>query len=139
MTKKIDQYREEYAEYLGREWGGQKGGGCFKLLYDYGVNTGYHVCKEDYSLNQRAFLKSIWNDEGWSSIKTSEMGEEFTIEDLEKYDILLMNLDSNRLNHGALYLGDGFVLHHKAFDVSRIEKVKPYIPQTLYVIRKNVS
>ena len=26
MTKKIDQYREEYAEYLGREWGGQKGG-----------------------------------------------------------------------------------------------------------------
>ena len=72
-------------------------------------------------------------------VRINSIRERFGIEDLEKYDILLMNLESNRLNHGALYLGEGFVLHHKAFDVSRIEKVKPYIGQTLYVIRKNVS
>jgi hypothetical protein len=139
MTKKVEQYKEMYSSFLGREWGGQKGGGCFKLLFDFGIETGYHECKEDYSFNNRSFLKSIWEDEGWTSTKVSEMGEEFSVDDLEQFDLLLMNLDSNRLNHGAVYLGDGYILHHKAFDVSRIEKVKPYIGQTLYVIRKNVS
>ena len=47
-----------------------------------------------------------------------------------------MNLGSNRLNHGALYLGDGYILHHKAFDISRVEKVQTYIASTMYVIRK---
>ena len=68
--------------------------------------------------------------------RESEMGEQFDLGDLKKWDVLLMNLGSNRLNHGALYLGDGYILHHKAFDISRVEKVQTYIASTMYVIRK---
>ena len=140
MTKKVLQrLSEEYSEFIGREWGGQRGGGCFRLLYDVGIALGIHECREDYSFNHRGFLRELWEGEGWTPIVTSEMGDEFNVDDLQKWDVLLMNLDSNRLNHGALYLGDGYLLHHKAFDTSRIERVTPYIQQTLCVIRKNVA
>jgi|TARA_B100002019_G_scaffold137338_1_gene118343 hypothetical protein len=137
MTKRVRlAFEEEYSEFLGREWGGQRGGGCFRLLYDVGIALGIHECKEDYSFNHRAFLRDLWEDEGWEVFRESEMGEQFDLGDLKKWDVLLMNLGSNRLNHGALYLGDGYILHHKAFDISRVEKVQTYIASTMYVIRK---
>ena len=137
MTKKVRQRLEgESSQWLGREWSRTKGGGCFTLLYDMGEDIGYHVCKEDYSFTAREFLKDLWEAEDWSVLKTSEMGEVFDLDDLNKFDILVMKLDK-RLNHCAVYLGEGYLLHHKAFDVSRIESVEQYIPKTLYVIRKN--
>ena len=137
MTKKVRQRLEgEYSQWLGREWSRTKGGGCFTLLYDMGNDIGYHTCKEDYSFTAREFLKDLWEAEDWSVLKTSEMGEVFDLDDLNKFDILVMKLDK-RLNHCAVYLGEGYLLHHKAFDVSRIESVEQYIPKTLYVIRKN--
>jgi|TARA_B100001996_G_scaffold108615_1_gene82037 hypothetical protein len=137
MTKKVRQRLEgEYSQWLGREWSRTKGGGCFTLLYDMGKDIGYHTCKEDYSFTAREFLKDLWEAEDWSVLKTSEMGEVFDLDDLNKFDILVMKLDK-RLNHCAVYLGEGYLLHHKAFDQSRIESVEQYIPKTLYVIRKN--
>ena len=29
----MQEYSEEYEEFLGRPWGGQRGGGCFSLLF----------------------------------------------------------------------------------------------------------
>tara|TARA_B100000287_G_scaffold265477_1_gene249739 strand:+ start:1198 stop:1614 length:417 start_codon:yes stop_codon:yes gene_type:complete len=137
MTKKVRQKLEgEYSQWLGREWSRTKGGGCFTLLYDMGKDIGYHTCKEDYSFTAREFLKDLWEAEGWDVLKTSEMGEVFDLDDLKKFDILVMRLEK-RLNHCAVYLGEGYLLHHKAFDISRIESVEQYIPKTLYVIRKN--
>ena len=137
MTKKVRQRLEgEYSQWLGRERSRTKGGGCFTLLYDMGKDIGYHTCKEDYSFTAREFLKDLWEAEDWSVLKTSEMGEVFDLDDLNKFDILVMKLDK-RLNHCAVYLGEGYLLHHKAFDQSRIESVEQYIPKTLYVIRKN--
>ena len=40
--KLIKKYEEEYSKYLGRPWKKQKGGGCFTLLYDMGVDHRYH-------------------------------------------------------------------------------------------------
>ena len=137
MDKKVAQrLEEEYSQFLGREWSRTRGGGCFTLLYDMGKDIGYHTCKEDYSFTATEFLKDLWEAEGWDVLKTSEMGEVFDLDDLKKYDLLLMKLDK-RLNHCAVYLGEGYLLHHKAFDISRIEPVDLYIPKTLYVIRKN--
>ena len=137
MTKKVRLQKEaEYSDFLGKEWSQTRGGGCFTLLYEFGIAKGIHTCKEDYSFTAKEFLKDLWEDEGWSAIKTSTMGEVFDIDDLQLYDLLLMKFDK-RMNHCAVYIGDGYILHHRAFDISRIEAVESYISKTLYVIRKN--
>lgn len=137
MSQKLKRkYEEEYAQWIGKEWEKTRGGGCFTLLYDMGKEIGYHTCQKDYSFSDKEFLRDLWEQEDWTAIKTSDMGEVFDLDDLQKFDILIMRLEK-RLNHCALYLGDGFVLHHKAFSKSNIEAVETYIPKTLYVIRKN--
>lgn len=142
----MQKYSEEYEEFLGRPWGGQRGGGCFSLLFDYGKKTGLHECREDYSLTVRDFIKDLWVMEGWEAVQESEEGDvDINTEELEKNDVLVMSFDltephiktaRGRLKHAAMYLGDGILLHHKAHDVSRLEYVKPYIPHIRYVLRK---
>lgn len=143
--KLMEKYSEEYGEFLGRPWGGQKGGGCFNLLFEFGKRTGYHTCKEDYSLRIRDFVRDLWTGEGWESVVESEEAELFDMSVLEKYDVLVMSFDSSephitssrgRLKHAAIYLGEGVLLHQKANDISRLEYVKSYIPHIRYVLRK---
>ena len=51
MTKKVRLQKEaEYSDWLGREWSQSKGGGCFTLLYEFGISKGYHTCDKDLSL-----------------------------------------------------------------------------------------
>jgi hypothetical protein len=142
--KLMEKYSEEYSEFLGREWGGQRGAGCFNLLFEFGRKTGYHECAEDYSLTFKDFLRNIWELEGWTSVLESEEGDDFDKTIIEKYDVLVMSFDNlepnrraGRLKHSAIHLGDGIILHQKAYDVSRLEYVDSYIPYIRHILRKN--
>ena len=133
--KLIKKYEEEYAKYLGRPWKKQKGGGCFTLLYDMGVDLGYHECKEDYSFSARQFMKDLWEGEDWECIYDNSK-DTFSTDSLKVFDLLLMDFTGKRVSHGAAYIGDGYMIHHKAYDVSKVEKINTYIPLIRYVIRK---
>ena len=128
--KLIKKYEEEYSKYLGRPWKKQKGGGCFTLLYDMGVDLGDHECKEDYSFTARRFMKDLWE-----CFYDSDNGT-LDVDSLNVFDLLLMDFTGKRVSHGAAYIGDRYMIHHKAYDVSKVEKIDTYIPLIRYVIRK---
>ena len=96
--KLIKKYEEEYSKYLGRPWKKQKGGGCFTLLYDMGVDLGYHECKEDYSFTARRFMKDLWEGEDWECFYDSDNGT-LDVDSLNVFDLLLMDFTGKRVSH----------------------------------------
>jgi cell wall-associated NlpC family hydrolase len=49
-----------------------------------------------------------FNDDCWEGIGFKEV----KVEEMQKGDALLMAIDSNKLNHVGVYIGDQMVLHH---------------------------
>jgi hypothetical protein len=60
-------------------------------------------------------------------------------EDIKKYDILVMKINSPVPNHAAIYLGEGKILHHMAGKFSTIQNLTFSLKQKISVIYRNKS
>ena len=128
--------RDTYAHLLGKRWTGNRLFGCYEIIRDYYREF---LGRELIDFNARkvyAFTDDAINEEDGKWIYKKEWGMDdggvdFTI--LEKNDILLFRLYTNPLgggysapkgrapNHGGVYLGNGFMLHHPYGGLSDIE------------------
>ena len=128
--------REKYQHLLGKRWTGNRMFGCYEIirewykeylgrdLIDFNARKVYQFTDDAISESDGKWIyKKDWGcDDG---------GIDLSI--LEKGDILLFKLYENPLgggysapknkapNHGGVYLGNGFMLHHPYSGLSDIE------------------
>ena len=128
--------RETYAHMLGKRWTGNRLFGCYEIIRDYykeflGRDLIDFNARKVYQFTDDAINES---DGEWIYRKDwgcDDGGIDLSI--LKKGDILLFKLYENPLgggystpknkapNHGGVYLGDGFMLHHPYNGLSDIE------------------
>lgn len=61
----------------------------------------------------------------------------FEVNDIKKHDLLVMSLGSPVPNHGAVYLGDGKLIHHVAGRFSTIEELSTFYKTKISVVYRN--
>ena len=128
--------RDTYAHLLGKRWTGNRLFGCYEIIREYykeflGRDLVDFNARKVYQFTDDAINES---DGKWIYRKDwgcDDGGIDLSI--LEKGDILLFRLYENPLgggysapknrapNHGGVYLGDGFMLHHPYNGLSDIE------------------
>lgn len=100
-------YPQAPAKLIGREFvhGVQD---CYTLIQDfYSAKLGitlsqYHRDDEWWEKGQDLYLDN-YKDEGFYEVPLS---------DIQYGDFILMQVESNTVNHAAIYIGDGQILHH---------------------------
>ena len=70
-------------------------------VYDKLTGDSYSLTPEEF--NEQPMFDDCWEEIGFKEVKVEEM---------QKGDALLMAIDSNKLNHVGVYIGDQMVLHH---------------------------
>ena len=131
--------RETYSHMLGKRWTGNRLFGCYEIIRDYykeflGRDLIDFNARKVYQFTDDAINES---DGKWIYRKDwgcDDGGIDLSI--LEKGDILLFRLYENPLgggysapkgrapNHGGVYLGNGFMLHHPYRGQSQITDLK---------------
>jgi len=130
MTKRDQEFmslQEEYADLLGHVWKGNKMYGCYEIIRKY------YKWKYDYEMidfNGRRkltlFTEDAIKEQGGKWVYRSEWGDsEIDLSELQQDDVLVFRLYTTALdgsysvssrhnlpNHGGVYLGNGFMLHH---------------------------
>ena len=128
--------REKYEHLLGKRWTGNRLFGCYEIIREYykeflGRDLIDFNARKVYQFTDDAINEC---DGKWIYRKDwgcDDGGIDLSI--LQKGDILLFKLYENPLgggystpknkapNHGGVYLGDGFMLHHPYSGLSDIE------------------
>jgi cell wall-associated NlpC family hydrolase len=110
------------APYVGRE-------------FYHGILDCYALCRDWYSREMGIELPDVERADDWWSNGGNMYVEQFTqhgfrevspevnFNDLKRGDGLLMQMASRVPNHGAIYLGDGTILHHRH---GRLSEIVPY-------------
>jgi cell wall-associated NlpC family hydrolase len=133
-TEQWSALQEEYKDLIGLPWVGRRLHGCYEIIRKY------YKWKYDFDMidfNARGtilFSDDAISEQGGEWIYRSEWGDLIDFNDLQLDDILVFRLYTTPLggsysvsskhkipNHGGVYLGDGFMLHHPYDDVSQIE------------------
>lgn len=125
--------REEYKDLLDLPWTGRRMYGCYEIIRKY------FKWKHDSDLidfNARGvitFSDDAIEEGGAYKVMESEWGEDTDFTTLLTEDIIMFKLYVNPLggaysaprggapNHGAVYLGDGYMLHHPYNGKSRLD------------------
>lgn len=87
---------------------------CYSIIYDY-----YH---EELGIE----IPDFHRDENWWNKGQDIYVEGFPkagfvqVDELKPHDVILIQLESNKTNHGAIYLGDTKILHHPMGRLSHI-------------------
>ena len=93
---------------IGRKWTG-----AWRLLdvslRDWYAEEGIELRDWDRPTTPQLFLNAPMFDGAWAATGFREIAED---ESLQRGDALLMQINGNGLNHCAVYIGDGMVLHH---------------------------
>ena len=81
---------------------------CWTLVRDWYAEQGIELRDWDRpttpeEFNEQPMFDDCWEEIGFREVKPEEM---------QKGDALLMAIDSNKLNHVGVYIGDPMVLHH---------------------------
>ena len=81
---------------------------CWTLVRDWYAEQGIELRDWDRpttpeEFNEQPMFDDCWEEIGFREVKPEEM---------QKGDALLMAIDSNKLNHVGVYIGDQMVLHH---------------------------
>lgn len=124
--------REQYSDLIGIPWTGRRIYGCYEIIRKY-----YKYIHDDDlpDFNARGII--TFTDEaiaegGAEKLWESEWGEETDFSTVVAEDVLLFRLYTNPLggsysaprgrapNHGGIYLGNGFMLHHPYDAMSQI-------------------
>ena len=81
---------------------------CWTLVRDWYAEQGIELRDWDRPITPEEFNEQPMFDDCWEEIGFREVKPE----EMQKGDALLMAIDSNKLNHVGVYIGDQMVLHH---------------------------
>jgi len=95
------------APLIGRKWVWGVAD-CWTLVRDWYAEEGLVLPDWDRpttpdEFNQNPMFDDCWEQAGFHEVK---------IEDMQRGDAMLMAIDSSKLNHVGVYIGDQMVLHH---------------------------
>ncbi len=128
--------REKYQHLLGKRWTGNRLFGCYEIIREWYKE---YLGRDLIDFNARKvyqFTDDAINESDGTWIYKKDWGCDdggIDLSILEKGDILLFKLYENPLgggysapknkapNHGGVYLGNGFMLHHPYSGLSDIE------------------
>lgn len=105
---------------------------CYSLLRDY--------YKEKLNIELNDYKREVeWWEKGYDLYEDNFRSEGFVevdIKNIQEHDIILMQNGSDKINHAAIYLGDGIILHHCVNRLSSRDVYGGYwLKNTRYVIR----
>lgn len=125
---------EEYDEILNLPWTGKRLYGCYEIIRKYYMfRHGYELI--DFNARKvTRFTDDAVNEQGASYVYRSNWGDtELDISQLQQDDVLVFRLYTDPMgggystnakhnipNHGGVYLGNGWMLHHPYGGVSEL-------------------
>ena len=146
-----EQLDSEYADLIGRPWPGRRYPGCYDVIQKY-VQTRLGRSLKSFSGLYTSFTDDAVAEEDGLWITRPEWGEDWDTSILQKNDLLLFKIYNEALgggyrdksgrapNHGAIYLGDGFMIHQLwKQDSEVVELTRHYRICCVGVVRENAT
>lgn len=105
---------------------------CYTLVRDY--------YRKEFNLILPTNIQRTW--EWWQGgenlyVENAKFFNFEEVQNLQKHDLIVMNLMSPVPNHGAIYLGDNKILHHQAGKFSTIQNLTFSLKSKISVIYRN--
>ena len=146
-----EQLNEEYKDLIGLPWPGRRYPGCYDVIQKY-VQTRLGRSLKSFSGLYTSFKDEAVAEEDGLWITRPEWGEDCDKSILQKNDLLLFKIynealgggyrdpDGRSPNHGAIYLGDGFMIHQLwKQDSEVVELSRHYRICCVGVVRENAT
>ena len=146
-----EKLNEEFKDLIGLPWPGRRYPGCYDVIQKY-VQTRLGRSLKSFSGLYTAFTDDAVAEEDGLWITKPEWGEDWDTSILQKNDLLLFKIYNEALgggyaekagrapNHGAIYLGDGFMLHQLwKTDSEVVELSRHYRICCVGVVRENAT
>ena len=141
----------EYEDLIGRPWPGRRYPGCYDVIQKY-VQSRLGRSLKSFSGLYTSFKDEAVAEEDGLWITRPEWGEDWDTSILQKNDLLLFKIYNEALgggyrdpngrspNHGAIYLGDGFMIHQLwKQDSEVVELSRHYRICCVGVVRENAT
>ena len=146
-----EKLNEEYKDLIGLPWPGRRYPGCYDVIQKY-VQTRLGRSLKSFSGLYTSFKDEAVAEEDGLWITRPEWGEDWDTSILQKNDLLLFKIYNEALgggyrdksgrapNHGAIYLGDGFMIHQLwKQDSEVVELTRHYRICCVGVVRENAT
>ena len=146
-----EKLNEEFKDLIGLPWPGRRYPGCYDVIQKY-VQTRLGRSLKSFSGLYTSFTDDAVAEEDGLWITKPEWGEDWDTSILQKNDLLLFKIYNEALgggyadksgrapNHGAIYLGDGFMLHQLwKTDSEVVELSRHYRICCVGVVRENAT
>lgn len=112
----------------------------------HGVFDCYTLIRDYYRVNFKIFLPTNiqrtweWWLQGDNLYVDNANSYGFReVNDIKVHDVLIMKLNSNVPNHGAIYVGNNNILHHVSGRFSTTEEITPFYKQNIAVIYRHIN
>ena len=146
-----EQLESEYADLIGLPWPGRRYPGCYDIIQKY-VQSRLGRSLKSFAGAYTSFTDDAVAEEDGLWISRPEWGEDWDMSILQKSDLLLFKIYTEALgggyadkngkspNHGAIYLGDGWMLHQLWKTDSCIVRLdKHYRKCCVGIVRENAT
>ena len=147
----LEKLNEEYKDLIGLPWPGRRYPGCYDVIQKY-VQSRLGRSLKSFSGLYTSFKDEAVAEEDGLWITRPEWGEDWDTSILQKNDLLLFKIYNEALgggyrdpngrspNHGAIYLGDGFMIHQLwKQDSEVVELSRHYRICCVGVVRENAT
>lgn len=112
----------------------------------HGVLDCYHIVRSIFWQEKGIILPDYAREDEWwygdenlylDNFEKAGFTEPQNFDKYEKYDVVLMKVGSQKINHAGVYMGDGKFIHHLANRVSREDNMLPWSKMIEKVVRYN--
>ena len=147
----LEKLNEEYKDLIGLPWPGRRYPGCYDVIQKY-VQSRLGRSLKSFSGLYTSFTDEAVAEEDGLWITRPEWGEDWDTSILQKNDLLLFKIYNEALgggyrdksgrapNHGAIYLGDGWMIHQLwKTDSEIVELKRHYRICCVGVVRENAT